>query len=138
MTKILLSQLGKRKSRYLEIAADTAAESSYTTFKHGAILIKGGSVIKRSFNKGSYSSFGHRFKNRTSYIATLHAELGVILGLDKSITRGSDVYVVRLNNSGEGFRMSKPCCMCHAALINAEVKRCYYSTNSNHLGLIKL
>lgn len=138
MTKILLSQLGRRKNRYLELAARMAEQSSYTTFKHGAILVRGGSILNASFNKGSYSSFGQRFKDSTSYIATLHAELGCILGLDKSITRGSDIYVVRLNNSGEGFRLSKPCCMCHAALINAEVRRCYYSTNSNHLGLIKL
>lgn len=118
---------GKNK-RYFELAKRTAQKSGFRT-RHGAVLVKGGSVINVSTNSDDYCSFGMRFRNEPGK-ATIHAEIGVILGLDRSVTEGSTIYVARINKKGE-YRMSKPCPMCQAALKHVGVKRVIYTTDNS-------
>ena len=47
-------------------------------------------------------SFGSRFCKEHDGIATLHAELGAILGLERSVTEGATLYVARVGKDG-GF-----------------------------------
>jgi deoxycytidylate deaminase len=68
--------------------------------------------------------------------STLHAELGAVLGLDRSLTSGSVAYVVRVKE-GE-YRMSKPCEMCEEALKFCGVKKVIYTTNDDSVIVEKL
>ena len=127
-----------RISRYLELAKNIAAQSEHDHFKHGAVLVKGGSIINTSCNKDKYKRFGNRFRDTHSCgHATLHAELGCILGLDKSATQGAIVVVVRVNRSGN-FGLSKPCEMCEGVLKFCGVKKVIYTTGKDTIAKHKL
>jgi tRNA(Arg) A34 adenosine deaminase TadA len=127
----------KKVDRYFSLARNMAYGSPYGKIRHGALLLKGGSVINASYNKENYSSFGKRFRSPLRGHTTVHAELGCILGLSRDVTSGADLYVCRINRSGE-FRFSKPCSMCHEALKHVGVKRVYYTTNDNTIEMYKL
>ena len=127
----------KKINRLFELAKNVAYNSPYGKIRHGALLVKGGSVRNVAFNKENYSSFGTRFRKPHKGHATVHAELGCILGMPRNVTSGADVYVCRINREGE-FRISKPCSMCHAALKHVGVKRVYYTTNNNTFEMYKL
>jgi len=123
--------------RYMELARRVAFQSCFPDYRHGAVLARGGSVINTSHNKGKFCSFGHRFRKKEFGKATVHAELGVILGLERSITEGATVYVARVGRSGD-FRMSKPCHMCHGALKHVGVKRVVYTIDNEVAGSYRL
>jgi tRNA(Arg) A34 adenosine deaminase TadA len=124
-------------NRFFDLAKNVAYNSPYGKIRHGAILVKGGSILNAACNKENYSSFGTRFRNPRRGHATMHAELGSILGMARNTTSGSDVYVCRINREGD-FRNSKPCAMCHEALKYVGVKRVYYTTNDNTVEMYKL
>ena len=117
-----------KKKRYMELAKRLAEQSEYGKFKHGAVLVQGGSVLNCSYNKDNYNSFGSRFRDINEGRATLHAELGCILGIPRTKTSGATVYVARVNKQG-AEKISKPCNMCQNALKHVGVKRVIYTTN---------
>jgi tRNA(Arg) A34 adenosine deaminase TadA len=126
-----------RTYRYTQLATRIAEQGSYGGYKHGAVLVKGGSIINTSSNKDKFCSFGARFRNPNEGIATLHAELGCILNLDRSVTKGTTIYVVRVNRDGK-LRMSKPCSMCSTALEHVGVKKVFYSNKEGEIDSYKL
>ena len=132
-----LVQPTKKLQRYFELARNMAHNSPYGKIRHGALLAKGGSILNASFNKENFSSFGARFRTHDRGHATVHAEIGAILGMSRSSTTGSDVYVCRINKDGE-FRYSKPCSMCHEAMKHVGIKRVYYTTNEDTIEMYKL
>ena len=113
----------------MELAKCLAEQSDYGKFKHGAVLVQGGSVLNCSYNKDSYNSFGSRFRSINEGQATLHAELGCVLGIPRPKTTGATVYVARVNRFGEE-RISKPCNMCQNVLKHVGVKRVVYTTDN--------
>jgi tRNA(Arg) A34 adenosine deaminase TadA len=129
--------LSKKDLRYLEIAEKIAKKSIYGQFNHGAVLVKGGSIINTSFNKNKTSSFARKFRNvDRDGIATRHAELSCILNLNRSQTKGAVVYCVRIGRAGD-LRISKPCSMCENALKFTGIKKIIYSTNDG-FAILKL
>tara|TARA_A100001515_G_scaffold24044_1_gene18521 strand:- start:2953 stop:3393 length:441 start_codon:yes stop_codon:yes gene_type:complete len=127
----------KRINRYFDLAKNVAFNSDYGKLRHGAILVKGGSVINTCFNKDKFCSFGGKFRDPERGPATIHAELGCILGIPRDVTSGADIYVCRINKNGE-FRNSKPCLMCHQVMGHVGVKRVYYTTNEGTIEMYKL
>ena len=127
----------KKIGRYLELAKNMARQSTYGKIKHGAVLVKGGSIISTSCNKDSFSSFGNRFRKHDCGHATHHAELGCVLGIDRSKTNGATVYVVRINREGE-FRLSKPCPMCHEVLKFCGIRKVVYTVDEEEIACYKL
>jgi len=71
-------QKTNRTQRYLNLARNIAWQSTYGKIKHGAILVKGGSIINTCFNKDKFCSFGTRFRPSGRGSATIHAELGCV------------------------------------------------------------
>lgn len=118
---------GKIES-YFSYAKDVAQNSSHDTFWHGAVLVKGGSVISKSANYDRYLSFADRFRKYDEWYGTYHAEVGCIYNLNKSKTEGSRLYVVRINPNGK-FRNSEPCEMCKRALEFMGVREVVYSVD---------
>lgn len=130
-------EMSGKVSRYLQLAKNVAYNSTYGKLRHGAVLVKGGSVLNTSFNKDSFTSFGNRFRDHGRGPATVHAEIGSVLGLARETTTGSDVYVCRINREGQ-FRNSKPCSMCHEVLRHVGIKRVYYTTSENTIEMYKI
>jgi deoxycytidylate deaminase len=130
-------ELTKRVRRYFDLARNVAFNSNYGKIRHGALLVKGGSVINSCFNKDKFCPFGSKFRDPSRGPATIHAELGCILGISRNITTGSDIYVCRINKRGE-FRNSKPCAMCHEVLKHVGVKRVYYTGDKGIVEMYKL
>jgi|TARA_R110000803_G_scaffold94563_1_gene162235 deoxycytidylate deaminase len=126
-----------RNSRYFNSARKAALCSEQTDYKHGAVLIKGGSIINTSCNKNRLVSFGSRFCKDHDGVATLHAELGAILGIERNITEGATLYVARVGKDG-GFRLSKPCSMCTAAMEYVGIKRAYWTIDNHSCAMGKL
>ena len=126
-----IRKLSKSRKRYFDLAKRAAMESTYGKLRHGAVVVKGGSVVSFGFNKSNHCQFGQRFRHMDKGPATQHAEISAILGLPRSATQGADVYVVRINNDCD-WRMSKPCPMCEQALKFVGVKRVFYTTGDKH------
>jgi len=121
----------------MALAKNVASQSLFHSHRHGAVLTKGGSVINTSPNKGGHCAFAGRFRKRDVGHATVHAEVGAILGLDRSVTEGTTLYVARIGKSGE-FRMSKPCNMCVAVLKHCGVKKVIFTIDKEEVGRYKL
>ena len=129
--------ISNRQRRHIKLARRVAYQSDFHEYRHGAILAKGNRVLNTSTNKNSYKLWGQRFRHRDCGYATHHAELGCILGVDRSITQGATVYVVRLGKNGD-LRMSKPCSMCESAMRHVGIKKVVYTMNDQEIGVIKL
>jgi len=129
--------LSKKEKRILALARRAAMRGTYGGIKHGAVLIRGGSIINMACNKSNFCSFGKRFRKTGEGLSTLHAELACILNLDRSTTSGASIYVVRVGNDDE-FKMSRPCSMCDAALRHVGVKRVNYTNVEGNLESYKL
>lgn len=125
-----------REKRMMELAAKQAAFSEFPTFRHGAVLVRGGAVLSLGVNKNQFHSFAAKFKKVPKH-ATIHAELSCLLAAGKESASGGTMYVVRINPQGE-WRMSKPCQMCQAALKHVGVKKVIFSVDSNHIGEMKV
>lgn len=132
----VLANVSKRKRKFLEQARKIANNSNFSPHRHGAILVKGGSILSSSFNKNKFNRFADRFCTHDGH-GTIHAELGCILGLDKSITSGSKIFVVRINKENY-FKNSRPCDMCFACLRHVGIKKVYYSIDEERIGLIRI
>ena len=131
MAKLKINEASKRIQRYFELAKRMAKESTYGKLRHGAVLVKGGSIISVGLNKGCYCKFGNRFRDSYNFgHATQHAEISAVLGVGSGASQGSSIYVARVNNHNQ-YRMSKPCGMCHDALKFVGVKKAYYTTGEN-------
>lgn len=128
--------LSKRNRRYIELAKREAYKSSYKRFRHGAVLVRGGSVINTSANHNDYCSFARRFRTEPG-CSTIHAEIGSILGVDRSQTEGSIVYVARLNKKGE-VKLSRPCSMCVNTLRFVGIKKVIYTVDENTIKSMRL
>lgn len=122
--------------RYFELAANVAAQGNFYNYKHGAVLVKGGSVINTAHNECVHSKLADRFKKHDGW-GTRHAELNVCLGIDRKVTNDSDIYVVRISKQGEP-RNSKPCAMCMDTMKFVGVRRVYYSISETQYGVINL
>lgn len=130
-------KLSHKKRRYIELAKRIADQSEFKEYRHGAVLVRGGSVLNTSCNKNKYRAWGERFRKKQCGHATHHAELGCVLGLDRSITEGATMYVVRIGKAGN-LRNSKPCPMCEAALEYVGVKKVVYSDEDGNIQSMRL
>ena len=132
-----IRKLSKSRKRYFDLAKRAAMESTYGKLRHGAVVVKGGSIVSFGFNKSNHCQFGKRFRHRDRGDATQHAEISAILGMPRSTTQGADLYVVRINNFCQ-WRMSKPCPMCEQAMRFVGIKRVFYTVDGRHYDCYKV
>lgn len=124
------------RKRIFDLAVKTAKKSEFTCFKHGAVLVRGGKIINTAFNECVHAKLGIKYKDHPG-ISTRHAELSVVLGIDRKVTTGADVYVVRINPSGN-LKNSRPCPMCIGVMKFVGVRRVFYSISNNEYGVLKI
>ncbi len=132
-----LKKLSGRHKRFIESSARVAEDSTFPNYRHGAILVRGGSILSSACNKSNHINWANKFRNKDCGHATHHAEVGAILGMAREKTTGATVYVARIGKSGE-LKMSKPCEMCQQVLAHVGVKKVYYSIDDDNVGCIKL
>ena len=130
-------KLSKKKQRYIELAARIAQQTEFKEYKHGAVLVRAGAVINTSCNKNKYKAWANQFRKKQRGHATVHAEIGAILGLDRSVTEGATIYVVRVVKCGD-LKNSKPCPMCEAAMQYVGIKKVVYSSEDGKIETMRI
>lgn len=107
------------------LAAEEALKSEHST-KHGAVVVKGGKII--SSGRNQWCTFD-KISNFKARIWSIHAEMNALNGLPKSVTKGADIYVVRVSPKHHGLMNSKPCVICSSLIRKAGIRNVYYSTD---------
>jgi tRNA(Arg) A34 adenosine deaminase TadA len=116
--------LSKKDSAYLSVARYLATKSSARN-THGAVVVKGGSVLGMGFNRNR----NHPQKVSPEHIKTecsWHAEELAIKDAGERI-KGSIIYVARVNRHGQD-RDSRPCDKCYELIKKSGIKRIIYTT----------
>ena len=119
--------LSRREQAFLSVARYLASKSEARQ-KHGAVIVRGGSVVGTGFNKDR----NHPDNVSPEHIKThcsVHAEVEAIRDAGWNV-RGAVLYVARINNNGED-RYSKPCDRCNAVIEETQIKKVIY-TRSNY------
>jgi tRNA(Arg) A34 adenosine deaminase TadA len=120
-----------------KLANKLAESSTYGNFRHGAVLVRGGAIQGLGCNSERYCSVGAKYRPEEKGIATYHAEIRAILGVPRHLTRGSTIYVTRVNKKSES-RNSRPCSMCQAVLAAQGIRKAIYSIDENTFGIMKI
>ena len=130
-------KLSKKKQRFIDLAARIAQQTEFNEYKHCAILVRAGAVLNTSCNKNKYKAWANQFRKKQRCHATVHAEIGAILGLDRSMTEGATIYVVRVGKCGD-LKNSKPCPMCEAAMQYVCIKKVVYSSEDGKIETMRI
>lgn len=94
--------------------------------KHGAIIMRGGSVLSVGIN--SYRNEPEMFDIVEGSHVSWHAEVAAIKAYRGSLI-GASIYVARINKNGEQV-MSKPCEKCQEVIKRAGIKKIFYTINN--------
>lgn len=99
------------------------ALSSNAVKRHGAVIVKGGSVMGVGYNKYVNSPFkvSEEHMNRCS----VHAEVAAIRNAGGNV-KGATLYVARINNRGES-RYSAPCSKCQKVLDDSGIRKAVWT-----------
>lgn len=111
-----------RHIKWINLAKKMALKSNYIKYRMAAICIKSGRIIGVGFNK---HKDGYA-KDKKYFQRDHHAELDLILSIDKDILKGSEVYVAGLTRAGSCVWSSKPCPICQQNLKQHGIKAAYF------------
>jgi deoxycytidylate deaminase len=111
------------KNNYFNIAR---LESLKTDFRSriGAVIVRKKRIIAIGRNKPTKT---HPITKKWDIYKTIHAEIDCIIGTDRTLLIGSDIYVYRELKDGS-IAMAKPCDMCIGELKENGIKKAYYTT----------
>lgn len=98
----------------------TIATTSTCSQKHGAIIVKGGSVIAVGVNRMRNDP-----KTVESNFST-HAEIAALRSCSDVDLKNATVYIARVNRAGKPM-LSAPCEDCASALLARGVKKIVYT-----------
>ena len=119
--------LSNREKAFLSVARYLASKSEARQ-KHGAIVVKGGSVLGTGYNKDR----NHPDNVSPEHIKThcsVHAEVEAIRDAGWNV-KGAVLYVARVNRFGED-RYSKPCDRCTVVIEETQIKKVIYTGSEN-------
>lgn len=114
--------------RYLQLAIKIAeANDYYQRYRHGAVIVRGGSVQSVGFSK--LHTAPHlvdcESQNLRSRIST-HAEAEALKRC--SVTKGATMYVARVGRNDK-VALSKPCKNCQRLLADAGIKKIVWTVS---------
>jgi deoxycytidylate deaminase len=115
--------LSKNESAFLSVAR-YFAKKSCSRQKHGAVVVKAGSVVGTGYNKNK----NHPMAVSPEHIKThcsRHAEMEAIRDANWNV-KGAILYVARVNKQGQD-RNSKPCRYCQVVIDNTKIKKVIYT-----------
>ena len=115
--------LSKREKAFLSVARYMANKSE-SRKRHGAIVVKSGSVIGIGFNKDRNSPYVVSPEHIKTH-CSVHAEVDAIRDANWNV-KGAVLYVARVNAQGKD-RYSKPCDRCMVVINETQIKRVMYT-----------
>lgn len=122
--KLMQSNLSNRDQSRLNQAA-RVAENSTCKKRHGAVVVRGGSVLSVGVNR-------YRSDRDYSFLSlddiSYHAEEAALRGLGEA-ARGATLYVARIAANGD-HTMSKPCDSCYKLCKELGIKKIVYTIDS--------
>ncbi|CAB4242258.1 ComEB Deoxycytidylate deaminase [uncultured Caudovirales phage] len=120
--------LSRKEQAFLSVARYLATKSE-SKQKHGAIVVRGGSVIGTGYNKDrNHPDFVSPEHIKTH--CSVHAEVEAIRDAGWKV-KGATLYVARINRLGQD-RDSKPCDRCSVVIEETEIKKVIY-TRSDYI-----
>lgn len=119
------NSLSRKQKSFLNLAVKTAAASELAQ-KHGAVVVKGGSVLSLGFNKQKNADIVNPSEAVSPEYFTVHAEIDALNRAGN--TEGATIYIARVNNNGEE-RYSRPCNSCAEAIRKAKIRTVIYTLN---------
>ncbi len=117
------SELSRSQRKFLDLAM-RMAEASDGIHKHGAVVVRSGSVLAMGMNKWRNRDLPPTPADEYNPHITVHAEIDALSRV--ADPRGVTVYVARVNRAGDE-KYSRPCQRCEKALIKLGVKRVVYT-----------
>lgn len=115
--------LSRRQRSFLDVAV-RLAESSELNFKHGAVIVKGGSVLSVGVNKWRNLLLFESDKEKYNEFVSVHAEIDALARC--KTPQGATMYIARVNKDGEE-RISRPCSSCTETILNSGIKKVIYT-----------
>ena len=121
----LSTKLSRSQKSFLNLAMKTA-EASECVQKHGAVVVKSGSVLSIGLNKwrNDAALADELFQNGVSKHVSVHAEIDALARVKNPA--GAVLYVARVNRAGEPV-ISKPCINCSEAIKKAGISKVIYT-----------
>jgi deoxycytidylate deaminase len=118
-------RLSRRQQSFLNLAMKIA-EPSECNHRHGAVIVRGGSVLSVGMNKwrNEVALVEQLHKDGRSTDISVHAEIDALSRV--ADPRGATIYVARVNRTGDP-RLSKPCTACSTALKDAGISKIIYT-----------
>lgn len=119
--------ISRTQKSFLNLA-QKAAGASECVQRHGAVVVRGGSVLSIGVNKwrNDVALANDMMDDGRSADVSVHAEIDALSRV--SNPAGATIYVARINKSGEP-RLSKPCNRCAKALREAGITKVVYTTH---------
>jgi hypothetical protein len=111
-------------------AAKKACSKSCCEHTLGAVLYKGGGILRICCNVNKHMSYRRKYFEHG--FPTRHAEMNVIHQIPRDVLEKCSVMVIRLNKKGE-IKSAKPCIACALSLYHSGVKHVYYSSYSGEI-----
>lgn len=107
-----------------------AALTSTHAFRMGAVLFKGGVILRAACNDPRLVSWMSRYHKHP----TLHAEVAVVNNVPADILSSCKILVVRISNGR--LVMAKPCSSCQRMMYDRKIRRIYYSDENGDIVLL--
>lgn len=117
--------LSRRQRRLLNFASRIAVGSE-VQHRHGAVIVKGGSIISTGVNKWRSKTPNPPVNEGYNPDLSYHAEIDAINHANTDLN-GATIYVARINKHGEE-RLSRPCSRCASAIKEAGIKKVVYTS----------
>lgn len=115
--------LSNREKSFLSVARYLAGKS-IARQKHGAVIVKGGSVIGTGFNRDRNNPDNVSPEHIKTH-SSIHAEIDAIRDAGWNV-KGAVLYVARINKNGKD-RYSKPCDRCNVVIQETQIKKVIYT-----------
>lgn len=121
------NSISRNQKSFLNLA-QKAAGASECVQRHGAVVVRGGSVLAIGVNKwrNDITLANDMFDEGRSADVSVHAEIDALSRV--SNPAGATIYIARVNKAGEP-KLSKPCNMCAKALDDAGITKIVYTIN---------
>lgn len=119
-------KFSRSQKSFLNLAMKTA-EASECTQRHGAVVVKSGSVLSIGLNKwrNDAALADEMFATGKSKDISVHAEIDALSRVRNPA--GAVLYIARVNKQGDPM-MSKPCNSCSKAIEEAGITKVIYTS----------
>ena len=115
------------KFKFFEKARKESLKSSHHKARVGSVIVRKSTEISKGYNKLKTHS------RSTSPYKCLHSEMVSVISARQSL-KGCTIYVYREDRNGN-MAMAKPCQYCHFMLVEAGIKKVYYTTETGVKGM---